>query len=187
MSTQLTLPQIFAEAEAIARDAQSTFGHLNAEQLNWKPSADQWSVAQCLDHLMASNREMTLAFDATIRGTKQTTFVQRLPFLPGFWAKLLVNAVQPNGKRKLKAPAKSTPSASAIDPQIVSKFVTQQQEVLSKMKAVQNSDPASVVITSPFASFVTYSVLDACRIIVAHERRHFAQAERVMATSGFPQ
>src|SRR5258706_1917514 len=138
MSTQLTLPQIFAEAEAIARDAQSTFGHLNPEQLNWKPSAGGWSVAQCLDHLIAANREMMHAFDATINGTKQTTFVQRLPFLPGFWGKLLVNAVQPSGKRKLKAPAKATPSASALDSQIVGQFVAHQQEVLGKMKAVQN-------------------------------------------------
>jgi hypothetical protein len=33
---------------------------------------------------------------------------------------------------------------------------------------------------------VVYSALDACRIIVVHERRHFAQAQRVMAAPGFP-
>jgi hypothetical protein len=29
---------------------------------------------------------------------------------------------------------------------------------------------------------ITYSVLDACRLIVAHERRHLTQAKRVMET-----
>jgi hypothetical protein len=30
---------------------------------------------------------------------------------------------------------------------------------------------------SPFANAITYSVFDACRIIVAHEHRHLSQAE----------
>ena len=34
-------------------------------------------------------------------------------------------------------------------------------------------------MVSPFVSFITYSVLDGCRLIVTHERRHFEQARRV--------
>jgi hypothetical protein len=33
---------------------------------------------------------------------------------------------------------------------------------------------------------LTYSVLDGCRLIVTHERRHFEQARRVTQASGFP-
>jgi len=47
-------------------------------------------------------------------------------------------------------------------------------------------DAARIVMTSPFVSFITYNLLDACRLIVAHERRHLAQAQRVMETPGFP-
>jgi hypothetical protein len=38
------------EAEIIAGDAQILFGHLNKQQLNWKPDADSWSVGQSLEH-----------------------------------------------------------------------------------------------------------------------------------------
>jgi len=186
MFTELTLPQILDEAGAIVRDAQSTFGSLNAEQLNWKPSAGQWSVAQCLDHLISANREMLPAFDEAIRGTKRAKFFERVPVLPGLFGRMMVKVVAPDGKRKFKAPATAVPSASALDPRIVEQFVAHQQEVIGKMKAIQNLNPATTVMTSPFVSFITYSLLDACRIIVAHERRHFAQAERVMAMSGFP-
>ena len=41
-------------------------------------------------------------------------------------------------------------------------------------------------MTSPFLGIVTYSVLDGWRLIVAHERRHVAQAKRVMGSAGFP-
>lgn len=185
MPTQFTLPQIFAEAEAIARDAQSGFGHLNAEQLNWKPSADEWSVAQCLEHLIAANRALFFrAFDQTINGTRRTAFIERLPLLPGFFGWMVFKAM--SGKQKFKAPADIVPSASTLDPRVVSQFVAHQQEVIEKMKVIEKLNPASIIITSPFASIVTYSLLNACRIIVVHERRHFTQAERVIAAADFP-
>ena len=186
MKLELTIPEILDEAEAITRDVQSTFGLLNAEQLNWKPDADRWSVAQCLDHLISANREMLPAFDTTINGTKRTTFFERVPFLPGLFGRMMVKVVAPDGKRKLKATPAAAPSASALDPRIVEQFVAHQQEVIGKMKAIQNLNPATIVMTSPFAGFITYSLLDACRIIVVHERRHFQQAQRVMAMDGLP-
>ena len=61
---KLTLPQVYDEAEAITGDAKALFGHLTREQLNWKPAANSWSVAQCLDHLITINREY--AFDEAV-------------------------------------------------------------------------------------------------------------------------
>ena len=61
------------EADAIAADANTLFGHLNAQQINWKPRADQWSVAQCLEHLITINREYYPQFGQIIKGEKKTT------------------------------------------------------------------------------------------------------------------
>ena len=46
-------------------------------------------------------------------------------------------------------------------------------------------DLRTVVVTSPVAPIAFYSALDAFRILVAHERRHMAQAERVITADGF--
>ncbi len=186
MKLDMSLPELLDEADAVTRDVQATFGSLTAEQLNWKPSPDSWSVAQCLDHLIASNKEMLSVFDPVINGSKRTSFVERLPFLPGLMGRMLIKYVAPQGTQKLKAPAAAVPSSSKLDPQIVNQFVSLQQEVGRKIKAVENLNPEQVIITSPFAGIITYSLLDACRIIVAHERRHFEQARRVMAMEGFP-
>ncbi|MBS1790331.1 MAG: DinB family protein [Acidobacteria bacterium] len=186
MKLDMSLPELLIEAEAVSRDVQSTFGQLNAEQLNWKPGAEDWSVAQCLDHLIAANKEMLLAFDPVIGGSKQTRFLERLPFWSGFWGRMMVKVVSPQGTQKFKAPATAAPTSSKLDPQIVGQFVDLQQEIGRKIKAIEQLSPDKVIITSPFAGFITYSLLDACRIIVAHERRHFEQAQRVMAAEGFP-
>ena len=42
------------------------------------------------------------------------------------------------------------------------------------------------VVTSPVLRFVTYSLMDAYRIIVVHEQNHFVQTTRVMESPGFP-
>ena len=48
-------------------------------------------------------------------------------------------------------------------------------------------DLRRVMVTSAVAPIAFYSALDAFRILVAHERRHMAQAERVIKADGFPE
>jgi hypothetical protein len=182
----LTLPQIYDEAEAVAGDAKTLFGRLNSEQLNWKPAADSWSVAQCLDHLITINYEYYPVFDRILKGEYRKTFLHDMPFLPAIFGRLMVKTLSPESQRKLKSPGVARPSSSSIDPQIVDRFIAHQRETLVKMKSLEGMGPAGIIITSPFASVVVYSLLDTFRLIVAHERRHFAQAQRVMETGGFP-
>jgi hypothetical protein len=54
------------------------------------------------------------------------------------------------------------------------------------VRSLTGRDAASTIMVSPFAAFITYSVLDGCRLIVAHARRHFEQARRVTEQQGFP-
>jgi hypothetical protein len=182
----LSLPEVFGEAEAIAADAQTLFGHLSAQQINWKPSADQWSVAQCLEHLIAVNGSYHTQFDRIIAGEKKPTLWERMPVLPGLFGKLLVKSQAPNSHQKFTAPALAQPSSSAVDPQVVDRFVENHRETMAKLRAMERLDPAKLIVTSPFVKLITYSALDAARLVVAHERRHFAQAQRVMETAGFP-
>jgi len=183
----LTLPQIFDEAETIIGDARTLFDQLNERQLNWKPAADSWSVAQCLEHLVSINREYFPVFDRILKGDYKKTLLQRMPFLPGMFGRMMVKALSPNSHQKFKSPGSAQPPPSSFGPQVVGRFITHQRETLAKMKSLQEYDPAKIVITSPFASVLVYSLLDTFRLIVAHERRHFAQAQRVMEADGFPQ
>lgn len=181
----LTLPQILDEARAIADDVPRLFGHLDAQQLNWKPSADSWSVAQCLEHLIAINRAYYPSFDRIVKGEHRPSLMERLPLLPAAFGRMMVAALSPESRRRHTAPAIARPSSSAIASDIVVRFVGHQHEMLAWMSALGDRQPAKIVIRSPFAP-IPYSVLDAFRIIVAHERRHMAQARRVMMSETFP-
>src|SRR6185369_14541993 len=176
---------LITEANNIAAEAKSTFGRLTPTQLNWKPSAERWSVAQCFDHLLTSNKDYFPRIDGVIAGIKPT-FWQRMPVLPGLAAKLLIKSLDPNSTRKIKAPQKFQPAQSDISPSVIEDFVDQQARMVEKMKSTEHLDLEKIVITSPVAAVVTYSLMDAYRIIVVHEARHFQQAKRVTEESAFP-
>jgi hypothetical protein len=180
------LSKLIGEAKTIAEDARETFGHLSEEQLNWKPNADEWSVAQCFDHLIVINSGYFPLIEKIARGEHKPSLKERLPLLPRIFGPLVINAVKPQAKRKLKATSKFQPSSSAIGGDIIAKFVEHQQAVVEHIKMTAHLDLKKIVITSPVASFVTYTLSDAYKVVVEHEKRHFAQAKRVMETEGFP-
>jgi len=180
------LDRLVNEAGTIADDVRASFGKMSAEQLNWKPAAERWSVAQCLDHLLTSNQGYLPIIESVRSGKRKTRFLERLPVLPGLAGKLLIKSLDPASTRKLKAPKNFEPAQSNISPSIIDDFVAQQGKVIAGMKSTSHLDLEKIVITSPALSFVAYSLMDAYRVIVVHEQRHLQQAKRVVAEPGFP-
>ena len=184
--TQLSLSEIVAEFGAMARDTRATFGGLDARQLNWRPDETRWSVAQCFEHLLTSDEKMFHAADAALRRLRPRTVWQRMPVLPALMGRLLIGAVAPDGKRKFTAPAPARPAESHIDPSVMDRFVAFQDEAAARVRSASMDEATRTIMISPFVSFIAYSVLDAYRVVAAHQRRHFDQARRVMQAGGFP-
>src|SRR5689334_20364489 len=180
------LPSLIAAANQVAADAKSTFGNLSSVQLNWKPSAERWSVGQCFDHLLTSNKGYLPIFNDVLKGRKQS-FWESMPLLPGLAGKLLIKSLDPATTRKLKAPKRFEPAQSDINASVINDFVDQQNQIVEKMKATKHLNLDKVIITSPALAVVTYSLMDAYRVIVVHEHRHFQQARRVTEETAFPQ
>jgi hypothetical protein len=173
-------------ANAITDETRVGFGGLTARQLNWKPGADQWSVAQCFDHLVTTNGAYIPIFEKVLSGEKKNTFWERAPWLPALWGKALIKAVDPESKRKLKAPKVFHPSSGSVDWAVIRRFIDQQNQVIGYIKATEDLDAEKIIISSPVTNLVTYSLMDAYRIIITHEKRHLLQAKRVSETDGFP-
>src|SRR5215211_2224527 len=179
------LPKLINEANTLAVNAKATFGNLTVSQLNWKPSAERWSVAQCFDHLLTSNKGYFPVIAGVLSGQK-ATFWQRLPLLPGLAGSLLIKSLDPASARKMKAPQKFQPAQSDISGSVIDDFVSQQGKIVEKMKATEHLDLERTIITSPIAAQITYSLMDTYRILVIHEHRHFQQTKRVTHETAFP-
>jgi hypothetical protein len=181
------LDNLIKEARAIAVDAEKRFGELNAAQLNWQPNAESWSVGTCFDHLIKTNSEMCGAAESHIKGTHKATIWERLPFGHKFFGNFVIKATLPENPKKVKSPKVFAPTASDVRGDVVKRFVESHKRVVETLEASREIDSAKIIVTSPVAKFVTYSLLDAYTIIVQHELRHLKQAERVMQSEGFPQ
>lgn len=180
------LSRLISTANAIINETLAAFGSLSAPQLNWKPGANQWSVAQCFEHLVTANAAYFPIFETIRNGEKKNTFWESLPGLPAVWGKMLIKALDPESTRKLKAPKVFHPSSSSIDKAIIQRFLDQQNQVIMYMSATEDLDLEKIIISSPVTRFITYSLMDAYRIIITHEKRHLLQAIRVSEMDGFP-
>jgi hypothetical protein len=183
MNTEFS--NLLSELQVVSDDTQKTFGNLTAEQINWKPGADGWSVGQCFEHLIKTNSLFFPELEKIASGTRKNSFLESYSPLSSFFGNLLVNSLKKDG-RKFKAPSPKIVPPSEVDGNIIELFAAHQTEIIEKIKRTENADWRQTVITSPFMKLMTYRLADGYRIVVEHERRHFRQAERVMKTENFP-
>jgi hypothetical protein len=180
------LSTVLAEAGVVTDEVTRRFGRLSAAQMNWKPDRDEWSIAQCLDHLVVSERPFVPIFEDIRAGRRRQRSWERIPVLPRLFGSLLITTLRPDSGRNVRARPAFRPSESDLSPGVVATFLEQQQRLRGLMAACRSLDLDGIIVTSPVLGLITYSVMDACRIVVAHEQNHVVQATRVAASPGFP-
>lgn len=177
--------QVISELEKVADDARNSFGSLSTQQLNWKPAADSWSVAQCLDHLIKTSEQFNPEFKKLASGTRKNTFWQNYSPFTGIGGRFLIKAVSNDSKRR-KAPSKDIVPPSEIEEGIVERFASHVKDLCGRIEACGSADVKKTVVSSPFLSVMTYTLDDAYTVLVEHSKRHIRQAKGVMETEGFP-
>jgi DinB superfamily len=180
------LSTLLAEGRLVADETKRAFGQLSADQINWKPSQEEWSIGQCLDHLIISNRPYLAIIEEILEGRRRQRAWERMPLLPWFFGKFLIKTLRADSGRKVTARPAFYPSANHIPVGIVASFVEQQDRLLHLIGTTRGLDLNDITITSPVVHLMTYSLMDAYRIIVVHEQNHFVQARGVMESHGFP-
>jgi hypothetical protein len=174
------------DIQEVTKDAGTAFRKLNFQQLNWKPSEKQWSVAQCLRHIIIANSSYFPVLEKIIKGEKKNSFWERNSPLSNFWGKFLINVIKPENTRKARTFKVFKPANISEESDIVNDFTTHQQDLVDYVSKMQDSDLMATKITSPASRFINYSLRDLLLIITLHEQRHLQQARRVIQSENFP-
>lgn len=180
------LDSLLQTGKQLPTEVSSTFGHLSSDQLNWKPSPKEWSVGQCIDHLIVTGKQYWPIFNDVIQLEKTHTWWEKHSFLSGFFGRSLIKSLQPTNKRKIKTSPVFEPSSSKIPDSIVQDFSESHDKLLFLMEQTDGLNTDKIIITSPISKVVTYSLQDAMTILIVHAERHIEQAKRVMERDGFP-
>lgn len=167
------------ELDVITHSFKSEFSALNADQLNWKPNAQQWSIAQCIHHLIVVNESYYPVLDQIRSKTYYTPRYGKIGFLTKFFGKTVLAAVQPDRRKKMKTFPIWEPAISLVRSDILDQFEKHQQELKQLIASSVDLLEEGSVISSPANRMIVYKLETAFDIIVAHEKRHLEQAREV--------
>jgi hypothetical protein len=185
MTTTKQLLHFATEVEELSAHVQVSFGAHSEQQLNWKPAADSWSVAQCLHHLITTNTVYFRTFDAIKSGNYAPTLLQRLPVVPKIIGGLVVSAIRRVPTTKVKTPSLFEPSKSTIAKEIIGGFGLHQVRFAEYLRGFAVIDAERVVVSLPQSGFAVLRLSDALTMLVNHEFRHVLQAEKVVKSVNF--
>ena len=71
MTDEIFIKAILQNGQEAKEKVNLGFSNISLEQLNWKPSPQSWSLAQCLHHLIVAGSSLFSCFKKNRRGNIQ--------------------------------------------------------------------------------------------------------------------
>lgn len=153
-----------------AQNFLDTFEELTAEQLNWKPHPETWSIAQNIDHLIVINESYFPIIESARKGTYKPSFLSKIRFMVSYFGKVILKSVQADRKYKIKTFAIWEPAISDVPNGILERFSKHQTELKNLIKNAKDLLGQDIVISSPANRNIVYKLETAFEIIVTHEQ-----------------
>ncbi len=155
------------------------FKNLSWEELNWKPNADKWSIAECLEHLnMYADYytvEMSKAMDKNGSAPNKTKV--KKGWIGDYFAKSMLPGDQ---MKKMNSPKDKNPTNSSVRPDVLQRFEDHQQTYLELLSRAKDYDLSGNRVPVTIATWLKIRLGDIFRVNVYHNQRHTQQAMRVL-------
>lgn len=176
--------QVIEELTTSDRSATDLAQGLTSAQLNWRPTADAWSVGQCLEHLFQANEVYLPPIARAIDGRSPSPVQKITPGWAGRW--FIRTYIDPSTQHvRGRAPRKIAPAAQ-VDTSILDRFLRSNDAARDLVRRASAYDVNHIRFVNPFVPLVRFTVGTGLEIVWRHQRRHLLQAERIRQASGFP-
>jgi hypothetical protein len=159
---------------------------LDDAKVNWRPSPDRWSIAECVDHLGRTNEAILGPVRAALEAGRRAGRTAGGPFRYGLLGRGFLRAVAPPQSHRLRAarPYRPAPQHSAAT--LAADFARVQDEVQRALDQAAGLDLARIRARSPAVLLLRLPVGIWFASMAAHEARHLSQARAVRADPRFP-
>jgi hypothetical protein len=175
-----------SDTEAVIMDL-AKFKHLSKHQINWKPSVEVWCVAECIDHLIVTNKLYLAEFEKQFAQKQITTDCTNTKSQHKLLSKFIIKSVNPANVKKVKTFPVFMPSKSEHSLTVFEEFKSIQANFINIVRTNKDLDLNRYVMSSPAAKIIKENFCDVLEIIRLHDRRHFNQAERIINHPEFPE
>jgi uncharacterized damage-inducible protein DinB len=186
MKDQLFIQAIVDKGKDAREKVKTEFSNISFYQLNWKPSPESWSIAQCLHHLMIAHSAYFPVLQNISDGNYQLNWWQKISPFTSLFGRLLKDQLQEQPKIKIKAPKKIQPATSALHLGIIDQYCKSLDTFLHFISECEQVEIDKTIITSPTIRIITYNLRDALQFLLQHEHRHINQGIRVKRDERFP-
>ncbi len=174
------------EFEGFADAAAAMAEPLSDDQFNWQPSPEEWSIAQCLEHLNTTARAYLPMLDAGIEESIRKGIYGEGPYRYNLVGRLFVRWMEPPVRRKFKAPKAFLPQPRRSKVETIPAFRAYQTQLVDRLRQANGLDLARARVASPVYAWLRIPLGSAFAMMVAHQRRHLWQARQVQARRHFP-
>jgi hypothetical protein len=157
---------------------------LSREQLDFRPSAESWSIGEVLHHLALAHEATAKLMSIMVRRARD----ENVPRDPEPERSVLsaIDGVVPGVEEgKASAPDRVVPQSYLAPEEALARLEASSRRVVGAVETLSAFDLSSLRFPHPF-----FGELDAYQWLLVtgwHERRHTKQIERIRASAGFPE
>jgi uncharacterized damage-inducible protein DinB len=178
------IDQFRNQFEQLSAEADALTNPLSDEQFTWRPVPESWSIAECLDHLNATARVYLPSLDEGISDAIRRGVYGEGPFKYNWLGRLSVRFS--DLPLRLEAPDDVQPAAGRTRREILNAFRAYQVQYIDRLRQANGVDLARARVRVPSNGWLRIPLGSGFQLMVAHSRRHLAQARRVMDAENFP-
>jgi beta-N-acetylhexosaminidase len=182
-------PELARHKEAlivVETDVQLLLDGVDDEQLNWGPRSGVWSIGECIDHLAVVASLVIPKMEAAIIRGRSDGVLGAGPYKYSWPSRMFVESLQPNSSIRVKTFRVYTPSTNQTKAELLHRFLEFQERYRQALVSANGLDLVRIRVASPANRLLRFSLGIWFEGMVAHEKRHIAQAWRVRREVGFP-
>jgi hypothetical protein len=173
------------QLQSIEQDLPGIVAGLDAARFNWRPSADRWSVGQCVGHLNITAERYLPVLRADIANARAQGKTAAGPFVLGWLERWFLGSMEPPVRMRSRT-GRAFVAPPELDPApTVSRFFELQKGLADCVRSADGLDLRRIKVRSQFGP-VSWSLNGTFAILLAHERRHLWQARQVLLDPSFP-
>jgi AraC-like DNA-binding protein len=177
------LNQLQEQTEQFLTQAISEWQMTKASTLLRRPGENQWSAAQCLEHLNSYGRYYLPQIEAAIESAKRSGLEATEEFKTAFLGNYFTQMMLPKegNQKKMNSPKDHQPVADLDADKVVREFIDQQETLISLLEKARKINLNKARVPISIARFIKLKLGDVFMFVIAHNHRHVLQAERAIA------
>ena len=165
--------------ERIASDAQELTSGLSEAQFNWRAAAGEWSIEECLSHLISVGTAELETVIPAVGQARAKGLTGSGPFDMPAWERFIVRETEPPARHTMRSPKRFEPIHGQPITGVLPTFLHLQRQFTIEVERADGLDLRRVKVPTAISSLLKLSLHGTLAVVTAHERRHLAQARRV--------